>query len=79
MERQKMKIKDLIAEVISLPVEERAVVVESILNSLNPPDPVVDKKWISVAKRRLSELRSGTVEAIAGDEVFNRIWDRISS
>ena len=74
-----MKIKDLIAEVISLPVEERAVVVESILNSLNPPDPVVDKKWISVAKRRLSELRSGTVEAIAGDEVFNRIWDRISS
>lgn len=47
-----MKTKDLIAKVISLPVEERAVVVESILNSLNPPDPIVDKKQISVAKRR---------------------------
>jgi len=74
-----MKTKDLIAEAISLPVEERAVVVESILNSLNPPDPVADKKWISVAQRRLSELRSGSVEAIPGDEVFGRIWDRLSS
>jgi putative addiction module component (TIGR02574 family) len=74
-----MKTKDLIAEAISLPVEERAVVVESILNSLNPPDPVVDNKWISVAKLRLSELRSGAVEAVPGDEVFSRIWDRFSS
>jgi putative addiction module component (TIGR02574 family) len=74
-----MKTKDLIAEAISLPVEERAVVVESILNSLNPPDPIVDKKWISVAKHRLAELRSGSVEAVPGDEVFSRIWDRLSS
>jgi putative addiction module component (TIGR02574 family) len=74
-----MKTKDLIAEAISLPVEERAVVVESILNSLNPPDPIVEKKWISVAKRRLSDLNSGAVEAVPGDEVFNRIWDRLSS
>ena len=51
-----MKTKDLIAEPISLPVEERAVVVESILNSLNPPLPIVDKKWISIAKHRLAEL-----------------------
>ena len=74
-----MKIKDLIAEAISLPVEERAMVVDSILKSLNPPESDIDKKWTAVAKQRLKELRSGEVEAVPGDEVFKRIWKRFSS
>ncbi len=74
-----MKTKDLIAEAISLPVEERAMVVDSILKSLNPPESDIDKKWAAVAKQRLKELRSGEAEAIPGDEVFQRIWQRFSS
>ncbi|MCR4290436.1 MAG: addiction module protein [Candidatus Scalindua sp.] len=74
-----MKTKDLIEEAISLPVEERAIVVDSILKSLNPPESDIDKKWADVAKRRLSELRSGKVKAIQGDKVFDKIWNRYSS
>ncbi len=74
-----MKTKDLIEEAMSLPVEERAMVVDSILKSLNPPESDIDKKWADVAKRRLSELRSGEVKAIPGDKVFNKIWNRYSS
>jgi len=40
-------------------VEERTLVVDSLLRSLNPPDPEIDRKWAIVAKRRLEELRSG--------------------
>lgn len=74
-----MKTKDLIAEAISLPVEERAMVVDSILKSLNPTESDIDKKWAAVAKQRLKELRTGEVEAIPGDDVFKRIWKRFSS
>ena len=74
-----MKTKDLITEVISLPVEERAIVVDSLLKSLNPPESEIDQKWAVVAKRRLKELRSGDVAAIPGDEVFKKIWQRFSS
>jgi len=74
-----MKTKDLIAEAISLPIEERAIVVDSILKSLNPPDTIIDRKWANIAKKRFLELRSGQVQAVPGDEVFNKIWKRFSS
>ena len=73
-----MPMKDLIAEAISLPVEERAILADTILKSLNPPDSDMDRRWAAVARRRLAELRSGQVEAVPGDEVFMKIWKRFS-
>lgn len=73
-----MKTKDLIAELISLPVEERIKATDSLLKSLNTPDPEVDRKWTEIAKRRLEQLRSGEVTPIQGDEVFQKIWRRFS-
>ena len=73
-----MKTKDLVEEVISLPVEERAIVINSVLRSLNPPDSDINRKWAAIAGRRLSELRSGEIETVPGEEVFSRIWKRFS-
>jgi len=69
-------MKELIEEVASLPVEERAMVADSILRTLNPPDAEIDRKWMQVAQRRLAELRSGKVKPIPGEEVFARVWKR---
>lgn len=71
-----MKTKDLIAEAISLPVEERALVVDSLLRSLNAPEPEIDAKWAALAKRRLQQLRSGEITAVSSDEVFKKIEAR---
>jgi len=71
-----LSTQELIAEAVSLPVEERAIVVDSLLRSLNPPNEDTDRKWAAVAKRRLTELRSGQVKGIPGDEVFARIRKR---
>ena len=72
-----MNTKELIAEAISLPVEERALMVDSLLKSLNLPETDIDKRWASVAQRRLDDLRSGHVEAVAGEKVFEKIWRRM--
>lgn len=69
---------EIIREAESLPVEERALVVESILRSLNTPDPEIDRKWAAVAKRRLDDLRSGRVKPIPGEEVFAKIRRRFA-
>ena len=73
-----MKPKDLIAEAISLPVEERAIVVDSILRSLNSPEDNIDRQWIAEAERRLDEVRTGRVKVIPGDQVFAQIRKRFA-
>jgi len=68
-----MNTKQLIDEAVSLPVEERALVVDSLLCSLNQPETKIDEKWAEEASRRLSEIRSGRVEVISGREVFEQV------
>ena len=48
----------LILDLSAIPVEERSMVVYSILRSLNPPDSDINRKWTAIAKRRIAELRS---------------------
>ena len=73
-----MKPKELIAEAISLPVEERAIVVDSILRSLNSPEDDIDRQWIAEVERRLDEVRTGRVKTIPGDQVFAQIRKRFA-
>lgn len=69
-------MKEIIEEAESLPIEERVVVIDSLLRTINPPTAEIDIEWIRVAKRRLAELRSDQVMPIPGNEVFARIRSR---
>lgn len=73
-----MKMKELIEEVMSLPVEDRILVADSVLRSLNPHESEIDKKWAKEARKRLDELRAGKIEATLGKEVFEKINKRFS-
>jgi putative addiction module component (TIGR02574 family) len=72
-----MNTKELINEAVALPAEERALLVDSLLRSLVQPESDIDKKWASVANKRLAEMRSGKVKPVPGDEVFERIRNRL--
>ena len=68
----------LINEVTELPIEDRALLAQTLLLSLNKPEKKVDSKWADIANKRLEALRNGTVEAIDGEEVFDTIWQRFN-
>ncbi len=65
----------LISTVESLPIDIKTAFIEKLLNSLSlhPSQKEIDKLWAKEAERRLSEIKTGKVKTIAGDEVFKEI------
>nr|VFJ43682.1 MAG: putative addiction module component, TIGR02574 family [Candidatus Kentron sp. DK] len=71
-----MNTQQLIHEAVSLPEEERAVMVDALLSNLDLPEPEMDREWAAVALNRLGEIRSGKVKPVPGEQVFEKIWKR---
>ncbi len=71
-----MNAKQLIDEAVSLPVEERALVVDSLLKSFSLSSADIDEQWLAVARNRLKEMRAGDVKPVSGGDVFSRIRNR---
>lgn len=42
-------MKEIIQEAASLPVEETAIVIDSLLRTLNPPDTEIEREWVKVS------------------------------
>jgi putative addiction module component (TIGR02574 family) len=72
-----MKTADLMTEASSLPLEERARLVDSLLQTLNPVDEAAAAAWLAVAKRRLEDLDSGRVQAVSGEAVLEKVRRRL--
>lgn len=71
-----MNTTELIDEAVSLPVEKRTLIIDSLLQSLNQPNADIDEKWNEVAQKRLIEIKSGKIKPIPGEQVFKNIWER---
>lgn len=71
-----MNTKELIDEIASLPVEDRIIAIDLLLRSLNQPKSEIDNRWVTVARKRLVEMRSGSVEPVPGEVVFEKIWKK---
>ena len=65
-----MPMAQLIDEVKDYPIEDRVAFADAILQSLNPVDPLVERKWIDLAQHRRGEYLLGHVTPIASEEVF---------
>ena len=52
-----MTAKEMIDEIVALPVEDRIAVAETVLRSLNVPDSEHDTEWAAVVNRRLRDIR----------------------
>ncbi|HEC96802.1 MAG TPA: addiction module protein [Nitrospirae bacterium] len=73
-----MKTNELIAEAMSLPVEVRTLLVNKLLESLNPPNKEIDELWAKEAEKRVEDIRTGKVKTIPGEEVFKKISEKIN-
>ena len=68
---------DLAAEVLDLPAEERARILELLIASFEPKSNA-QKAWMNLALRRKEEVRTGKAAMVPGDEALARVRARIA-
>ncbi len=65
-----MNSKEILDEAMALKPEERFIIVEGLLKSLDEPDQKIDAIWAEEAGKRLKAYRNGRLEGIPMEEVF---------
>ncbi|TSA08870.1 MAG: addiction module protein [Deltaproteobacteria bacterium] len=65
-----MGTKDVLEKALKLKPEERFLVIEGLLKSLDEPDRRLDDIWADEAERRLKAYREGRLEGIPMEEIF---------
>jgi hypothetical protein len=67
------RTSEILQEVLSMPPEERAEFLDSILTSLEPSDPKVLELWAIEAEDRVAAFERSEIEAVSAESVFEEI------
>ena len=67
-----MPVAMMVKQIENYPAEDRVMMADAIIASLNGVRPEFEEAWADVAELRLAELRLGKVKGVAGSEVFAR-------
>jgi putative addiction module component (TIGR02574 family) len=77
MEKTMHTYEEIMSAALSLPPGARAMLAEHLLESLDAEDQTrIDILWAEEAERRDKEIEDGSVNAIPGEEVMNRLRSR---
>ncbi len=68
-----MSTKELLDEALKLKPKERALLVESLIKSLDQPDKKLDEIWVEESEKRLKAYREGKLEGIPMEDVFKSL------
>ena len=70
-------VEDIAAQALSLPPEDRAKLVERLIESFEPRS-AAQADWLRLARSRRDDVRAGTVAMVPGDEALARVRARIA-
>ena len=70
-------VHELEAEVLLLPPEDRARLLERLIASFELRSPA-QRAWLDLAQRRMADVAAGTVAMLPGDEALARVRARIA-
>ncbi len=62
--------KEILKQALKLKPDERFMVVEGLIKSLDEPDSLLDSIWAEEAEKRLNAYRAGNLEGIPMEEIF---------
>lgn len=65
-----MSTKEILEQALKLKPEERFMLVEGLIKSLDEPDQKLDDLWAEEAENRLRAYREGRLEGVQMEAIF---------
>ncbi len=65
-----MSNKDILEMAMKLKPEERFLIIEGLIKSLDEPDKTIDQIWAEEAERRLRVYRNGNLETFPAEQIL---------
>lgn len=67
-----MGVNEVINQAMELKPQERYLIIEQLIQSLNQPDKEIEKLWIEESEKRLAAYEKGDLKTVSFEEVFNK-------
>jgi putative addiction module component (TIGR02574 family) len=71
-----ISLHDLEAQVLELPAQDRARLLEQLLASFEPPSST-QQAWLKLAAKRQADVEEGHVALVPGNEALARVRARL--
>jgi len=70
-----MSTEEILKQALKLKTEERFLLVEGLIKSIDVPDKKLDDLWVKEAEMRLKAYREGRLEGIPMEDIFKASGD----
>ena len=60
----------LIKKALKLKPQDKIILIEALVTSLDKPDPEISRMWLKEAEDRLKAYREGKTKGIPAEEIF---------
>ncbi len=67
-----MSLPDIIEEALHLKPQERYIIIENLVQSLNQPDEKINKVWIEESRKRLRSYKEKTTKTVSYEKLFHK-------
>ena len=74
-----LKQEQLFDEIDILPIDLKTKIVDKILASITPSNTLIDALWIKEVNKRKNDIEMDCVPLVDGDDVFQKIANRLNS
>jgi len=66
-----MSLNEIIDEALTLKPQDRYLIIENLVQSLNQPNIEIEKLWIEESSKRVKALKDGNLEKVSYEDVFD--------
>jgi len=64
--------KAILSKALHLKPAERFIIIESLIKSLDNPDPAIEKAWAQEAEKRLKAYKAGKLKTVSFESMFGK-------